>query len=363
MSIPLTAGATLHPLVLPARADAGPTPLIQAYAEARNASIRETTGRDDDALTAEALMPLLRSSPERTRRQWYVEHDGEVVGCSAINLLTDDDGATAIATIALAKRLWGRGIGAAAYRELEADARGAGAAKILHWAEHHDEEGAELLPSPTGFGAVPLDHAARFLRRQHYALEQVVRVSALIWDEQTPGVLTRLREEAAAHANEYRIVQWTLPTPAEHVDGYAWLKSRMSTDTPDAELGQPEELWDAERVARHDDRYAQMSHTVLVTAAQHVATGVLCAFNELSIGPDEASVTHQEDTLVAAPHRGHRLGMLVKTAGLLTWREHHPQSSRVVTYNAEENRPMLSINEAIGFVPIAYEGAWKKVLT
>ncbi|MFE6994944.1 GNAT family N-acetyltransferase [Microbacterium sp. NPDC057659] len=359
----LPAGATLRPLVLPERADAGPTPLIREYAEVRNRSILESTGRDDDSLSAESLLPMLYSTPDRTRRQWYVESEGRIVGCCALDILQDDGGRTAFIIVALLKEAQDRGIGRAAYEQLETAARAAGVRKLVHFAEHHDDgSGLDTVPSPTGFGSVPADRAARFLTRNGYSLETVERASRYLWTDDSVARLEAQAAEAADHASAYRIVQWMLPTPAEYVDGYAWMKSRMSTDVPEGELGLPEETWDAARVAQQDERTAARGYHQFVTAAQHIETGELSAFNELAIGPDAAGVTHQYDTLVLAHHRGHRLGMLVKTAGLLAWRERYPDSPRVITYNSEQNRPMLSINEDIGFTAFAHEGAWKKEL-
>lgn len=361
--IRLTDSAALHPLVLPAQADAAPSVILREYANVRNASIRDLTGRDEEDMTAESLLPLLHDSPELSRRQWYVTVDDHMVGVATLNILSDDGGRTGFTIISLLRRVWGQGIGSAVLSHLEAAARNSGVQRLLLWVEHPADASATVLPSPTGFGAIPHDHGARFLLRHGFVLEQVERVSTFAWSDHLTRRLSDLRVEAESHAPEYRIVHWTLPTPGEYVSGYAWMKEHMSTDVPDANLDMPAEKWDAERVARNDERFLQRGNTVLVTAAQHLETGELCAYNELAIGPDPASASHQEDTLVLASHRGHRLGMLVKTAGLQSWREQHPTSDRVITYNAEENRPMLAINEAIGFEAIAYEGAWKKELT
>lgn len=363
--IALPAGATLHPLVLPARAGAAPTALLREYSAVRNASILETTGRDDDALSAEELLPVLYSSTDNTKHQWYIAQDGAIIGCAAVDIMLDGDADTAILVIALLRRTWGQGIGTAALAHLESLLRAKGVRKILGWVEHHaDAPDAGVLPSPTGFGSIPLDHTALFLQRRGYALEQIERASTLEWGPDTVAHLRGLLADAEKKAEGYRIVQWMRPTPPELIDGYAWMKSRMSTDVPDAELDLPEEIWDAARVAEQEERSAARGSAIQVTAAQHIATGELCAFNELAIrAADPADTSHQYDTLVLREHRGRRLGMLVKCAGLLGWHERFPDSPRVLTYNAEENRPMLDINEALGFVPIAYEGAWKKTLS
>ncbi|WP_295034432.1 GNAT family N-acetyltransferase [uncultured Microbacterium sp.] len=357
--IALTAGTTLHPLVLPARADAGSSPAFRAYAEVRNRCLEEASGRDDDSFTADELLPLLTSDAHTHRRQWRIVRGERTIGVAFLNISRDGAGDTAMSAISMLREEQGRGIATAVAGHLEPLARAEGMRTLQMWTEHLPS-GEPALEPPTGFGSVPRDHTARFLLAQGWTLEQVDRVSEYRWDGDDR--LLALRAAAEGAASGYRVVQWLLPTPEAFVDGYAWMKSRMSTDAPDADMDSPEETWDADCVREQDSRWLDMGHTVQVTAAQHIETGELCAYNELSLKGADDSVTQQNDTLVLAEHRGHRLGLLVKTAGLLSWHERHPRSQRVVTYNAEENRPMLSINEQLGFAPIGYGGAWKKVL-
>ncbi|MGR9744638.1 hypothetical protein ACUOFY_23430, partial [Escherichia coli] len=82
--------------------------------------------------------------------------------------------------------------------------------------------------------------------------------------------LQALLAEAEAAASGYRVIQWTLPTPPEFIDAFAYMKSRMITDAPAAGLDYDEEVWDAARVADWERRYTDADRHVLVTVAQHV---------------------------------------------------------------------------------------------
>ncbi|WP_417564556.1 GNAT family N-acetyltransferase [Microbacterium sp.] len=359
---PLPAGVELRRLVVPASVDAPDAGDFVAMVAVRNAIYREINGHDDERMSPTELLPRFTKQRYERTLMWLVVDGGEIVGRASVELPLADGSRVAFLNIELLRRTWGRGIGSAAHALLVATSVAHGRSVLQAWATHPDAPGSRLEP-PTGFGSVPEDHAARFLTSHGYTLEQIDRNSALVLDDRTKGHLTRLLADAQRAAAGYRIVQWTVPTPPTFVDGYGWMKSRMVTDAPAAALEFDEEVWDADRVAEHDAQFTDAGLTAQITAAQHVETGDLVAFNELVIGNDRTEATHQEDTLVLAEHRGHRLGMLVKCAGLLSWFDVAPHSPRVLTYNAEENRPMLDINEAIGFVPIAYDGAWKRTLT
>lgn len=354
-------GLELRPLIVPGSIDAPDAADFVDMVRVRNEIYREISGHDDHSFAADELLPHYHPDPDEIRLVWLIVDDGVVIGRAGLDLPMHPGSKTGFWLVELLRAHYGRGIASEAYERIERSAREHDRTILQSWAEHPASDGP-VLESPTGFGAIPLDRAARFYQRHGYTLEQIERCSSLDLFA-SREVVDRLHAQAIAAADGYRVVQWRAPAPAEHAAGYAWMKSRMNTDAPAANLEFDEEVWDAARVARHDATYTGSGRLLQVTAAQHVESGELCAFNELVIGKDRSAASHQEDTLVLKEHRGHRLGMLVKTAGLLSWRNVAPDSPRMITYNAEENRPMLDINEAIGFVPIAYEGAWKKVLS
>ncbi|MFV0320249.1 MAG: GNAT family N-acetyltransferase [Microbacterium sp.] len=355
-------GLRLQPLHIPASMDDADAGDFAEMIAVRNRVYREIAGHDDHAITADELLPHYQSGRYETRLLWLVVLDGQIVGRVGVDLPLENDSKVAYFLIELLAEVHGRGIGSTAYTELvEPTARAHGRTVLQSWAEQPEAPGPRIA-APTDFGSVPADdRASRFYLRHGYRLEQVERCSAFDLCGAFDGV-EQLVERAREASTDYRVVSWFAPTPPDFVARYGWMKSRMVTDAPAAGLEFDEEEWDAARVARHDENYTSSGRTLHVTAAEHIATGELCAFNELAIGKDRTEASHQEDTLVLKEHRGHRLGMLVKCANLLAWREIAPESPRVITYNAEENRPMLDINETIGFMPVSYVGAWKKVL-
>ncbi len=172
-----------------------------------------------------------------------------------------------------------------------------------------------------------------------------------------PGHFTALREAAAKHAAGYSLITWSGVTPERHLDDVARLENAMN-DAP-REEGVEDSVWDADRVReRYDSSVLRMGVRAYSVAAIHDATGELAALTQLEVDPDSPEWGHQGMTSVTRPHRGHRLGLLVKAAMLEWLADAESQLEQIETGNADANEHMIAINEALGYTILNPSWAW-----
>lgn len=351
----------IRPVTVPESVTAPDAADFNAVVAARNVVYAEIAGNHDEDAPPAQLLVRFHEDKTSECRVWGTLVDGEIVGRVFVDRPLEDDAKHVYVETLIPRAYWNRGLGSVAHEVLAAYAREHGRTVMQTWAEHPADASRPHLTPPTGFGSIPRDHTAQFLLNRGYVLEQVERKSVLDLANSRDHI-DALHQQYVV-PDDYRVESWLGATPPEHVEAYARLKERMSVDAPSAGMDASEETWDADRVAQSDAIGLANDTTRLTTVVRHVSTGALVAYNELSIGTDLTAATEQADTLVVAAHRGKKLGMIVKLAGLIGWRAVAPLSPRLLTWNAEENRPMLDVNEAIGFVPDAYIGAWRLELT
>jgi GNAT superfamily N-acetyltransferase len=354
---------TVRQLVPPATVDAPDAGPFLRMIEIANAACRRDAGHGDlDEDPAEALVSW-HEQTDWGRTGFVAERDGEIIGVANLMYQQEAGATTAEFDLWISPERWGEGAEEALLAAVEAGARALGRTSIQIFTLHRPGAGGSMLAPSTGWGGVPAaDRQTVFCLESGLTLEQVERNSAFDLRGSFDEVERMLGEALQKAGPDYRPVLWTSPTPEAYQEDLAYVISRMSTDAPQGGLDVDEETWDAERIRRRDARLRAQGFTVSVACVEHIPTGRIAAYNELAIGADHAGATHQWGTLVLKEHRGRRLGAIVKCANLLRWRELMPQSPRVSTFNAEENRHMLGINEALGFAPVSYAGGWKKVL-
>jgi GNAT superfamily N-acetyltransferase len=356
------AGLRIDALRLPSSVDAPEAADLLAAAGVMTDALRHDTGTTlFDAEPAEWLVGL-RATRYVDRSVRLARLGDRVVGVLEFDVPRDGE-RSANAGVHVSPDARGVGVEDALLDQAEALARDARRSVLYTWNLTRFDAPGERLPSPAGLGSVPLaaDSTQRLLRHG-YTLGQVERVSTFEFARSLSRAEDMLQAALAAAGPDYRPVWWRTPAPDAYVDGYAYAIGRMGTDVPSGELDWEPEDWDAERVRYRERLKADAGQLMAVAAVIHEPTGAVAAFNELVIGRDRTRPTQNYGTLVLPEHRGHRLGTIVKCLGLVRWHEFVPTSPRVMTFNAEENRFMLDVNEAVGFAPAAASGEWKKEL-
>jgi GNAT superfamily N-acetyltransferase len=231
--------------------------------------------------------------------------------------------------------------------------QGIGTALVRHAAGRASKEGRTLLTAETTAGS-PGEAFSRALGAQPGLAEasRVLDLRAI-----PDGHLARLRERAEAAARGYPLLSWDGPTPDEYLGQVAAL-NQDGEDAP-RDAGRDEQQWDVARLRAAQQRTAEQGLRHYSVAARHDRTGELAAITELHVDPQAPDWGHQELTVVARAHRGHRLGLLVKVAMLELLAGREPRLERIVTGNADSNKYMIAINVELGFRVLDHWLSWE----
>lgn len=194
-------------------------------------------------------------------------------------------------------------------------------------------------------------HRARFWQRHGWPVASTAAQRRLVLADLDHGRLDRLLAEAEAASADYEIVERPIPAPDDLVPALLDMH-RVMNDAPLDDLDVEDDVWTVERHRGAEQALALRQMRTHSLLARRRCDGALAGFTDVVVEDARPQLGFQEDTAVAGAHRGHRLGLRLKAAMLRRLAEREPQLVHVDTWNAESNRHMIAVNEALGCVVV-----------
>lgn len=229
--------------------------------------------------------------------------------------------------------------------------RGVGSLLTEHLVEVARAEGREqvLIDTQVPFAEVET-HPHRMFAEKHgfgYANLDVCRHQAL---PVTTAQLDAWAATAAEKAAGYRVHTYVNEFPEELRESLCVLLGQLGVDAPTGAADFEEEVITPQRFA---ERYAaaEAADRDLFESVAIAPDGVVAAQTTMVV-PRATPDAFQWGTFVHREHRGHRLGLTVKTANLRAVQRRSPHIRRAITQNAETNDWMVAINEQLGYEPV-----------
>jgi GNAT superfamily N-acetyltransferase len=368
MMPPMAKDVKIEQLWIPDSVDAPDATDFLAAVEVGRKVRMQTWGSDD--LAYGPLEKLLEfEDPYERQLILGAKVDGEIVGTVDIALPLTDHLDLAEFTLDILPEYQRQGVGRRLLEAAEHLARAEGRTMILVDTNHpgaslHEFEQAQLVPG-SGQGFVPLEsREVEFAQKTGYTLQHIEQFSSCSLPLDTKLVADLQAEADEANNGRYRLHHWTDRCPDQWLEAVATLENQAGADV-DPSLDVPVEqdmvfdggiLREAEEVA-----IAQGRRTV-VTAVEHLATGSLVGLTTITVLAHRADVVFQDDTIVLQEHRGNKLGLLIKVANMERLTEQFPDARVIYTWNAPENRYLLTVNQQLGFHTAGVTGIWQKEL-
>ncbi|MDQ3944446.1 MAG: GNAT family N-acetyltransferase [Actinomycetota bacterium] len=299
---------------------------------------------------AEHALAEYRRAPAFRHRRWWVSRHGdfgetpnpgdEVVGwATCVWHDLPDNRSHCEVDVAVAPSVRGRGLGSALF------------AAVVEAAARWDASLLDIYARVGGPGEP-------FLRRIGAELRQVERRSACLTSDLDRPMLERWVRRAGERAANYSLIGWDGPCPDDLLPAVCDLVAVMNT-APRDDLE-----WDDQHITPDVWREREAASDAQGfdswrLCARHDDSGELAGFTELSFPRRWPEMAYQGDTGVWPKHRDRGLGRWLKAAMALRLVDERPAVTRIETWNAGGNQPMLAINEAMGFAGLENWGAWQ----
>jgi GNAT superfamily N-acetyltransferase len=279
--------------------------------------------------------------PNRPARHFLAKVDGEPAGYLDLVLPDLDNTQNANVEVAVHPQYRRRGVGRALLDRAASVAREEGRQRLI-------SDSVEALPD----GPARPDAGTEFARSlgAKAALTDVRR--RLDLSTVDDDALAEQLAEAWLRAEGYSLVWWRDVVPAEYIDDVAYLDGRLLKDAPMGDLAWEPEIVDRRRIRAAEAGFRARQRRRYNTGVRHNETGRVVAFTTLELEHCPADHAWQQITIVDPPHRGHRLGVIVKIENLRYARVHEPALRFIDTWNADANTHMIAINEQVGFRPV-----------
>ena len=255
--------------------------------------------------------------------------DGTLVAAGSAVLPTRDNLNAALVEVRVLPDHRGMGVGSAFLDHLEQVAAAAGRTRFFS-------------------GGPESDAGRRFAEARGYAVASVGVTRRVDLGEVSAEAVQTAYEEAEPRARAYELVRVAGPLPEELMEAYVDAVSAIN-DAPLDDLDVDDEIFDADRVRHYEQGQLLSEHRLYRVLARHRETGAVAGHTVVAVETDRPHLGDQHDTTVVGPHRGHRLGLLLK-ADMMRWlRDVEPELRMISTQNAASNAHMIAVNERLGY--------------
>ncbi|MHA1483100.1 MAG: GNAT family N-acetyltransferase [Candidatus Heimdallarchaeaceae archaeon] len=136
--------------------------------------------------------------------------------------------------------------------------------------------------------------------------------------------------------------------PDDIIDEYAKVFTETLNQQPLGDLDINDIIFTPESIRKDEEQQSSLGRTKL-TYLTIESDGKISGLTEMLYRSDRKTMVTQLLTGVKQEYRGRGLGKWLKAAMLLKTKEDYPEAKIITTANATENKPMLSINDRLGF--------------